>query len=164
MRFIFVWVLFLLSAITLLADKPESNRIPRFVALKSGNIIMRVGPGYNYPIKWEYHRSHLPMEIIAEFEDWRKVRDKSGETGWMHKSMLSAKRYVLILEDDLIMHKNEEAESKPVARFQKDAIAQIVKCNALNCFLMVKTPASTLKGWAPRRALWGLYMNETAIK
>jgi SH3-like domain-containing protein len=104
------------------------------------------------------------MEIIAEFEEWRKVRDKSGDSGWIHKSMLSQKRYVIILEDNLLLHKDENPESPTVARFQKNAMAQIIKCNALNCQLLVRTPASTIKGWAPRRHLWGLYSHETLVK
>jgi SH3-like domain-containing protein len=163
MRLFYLGIFLALTATTL-ADKPESTRVPRFVSLKSNNITMRVGPGYNYPIQWEYHRTHLPLEVIAEFEDWRKVRDKSGETGWMHKSMLSQKRYVIILQDDLLLHKEEDLESRTMARFQQNAIAQVVKCNELNCLLLVKTPPSTIKGWAPRRSLWGLYGHETVIK
>ena len=164
MRIRYLGIFIALAASALASDKPESNRVPRFASLKSNNIIMRVGPGANYPIQWEYHRAHLPMEIIAEFEDWRKVRDKSGESGWMHKSMLSQKRYVIITKDDLLLHKNEDPESKPVARFQKNAMAQIIKCNAIDCFLMAKTPASTVKGWTPRRHLWGLYSHEAVVK
>jgi SH3-like domain-containing protein len=156
--------IFCALAFSALAEKTENPRVPRFESLKSNDIVMRVGPGYNYPIHWEYRRAHLPIEVIAEFEDWRKVRDKSGETGWMHKKMLSQKRYVIILEDNLLLHKKEEPESPTVARFQKNAMAQVVKCNAQNCYLMAKTPASTIKGWCSRRALWGLYSHEIVVK
>jgi SH3-like domain-containing protein len=164
MRVLHLGIFLTLAASALASNKPESNRVPRFESLKSNNILMRVGPGANYPIQWEYHRTHLPMEIIAEFEDWRKVRDKTGDSGWIHKSMLSQKRYVIIMQDDLLLRKNEDPESKAVGRFQENSIAQIVKCNALNCFLMAKTPASTVKGWAPRRHLWGLYSHEAVVK
>ena len=156
---------FLAFTLTALAyAQPETVRIPRFSSLKSNNISMRVGPGYNYSILWEYHRTHLPLEIIAEFEDWRKIRDYTGDTGWIHKSMMSQKRYVLILQDNLMLRKGEDIDSKPVARFQKNALAQVIQCNALNCLLLAKTPASTIKGWAPRRALWGLYGHEAVVK
>lgn len=163
MRLFYLGIFFALAATTL-AGKMETRRVPRFESLKSADIVMRVGPGYNYPIKWEYRRAHLPVEVIAEFEDWLKVRDKSGETGWMHKKMTSAKRYVIILEDNLLLHKDENPESKTVARFQKNAIAQVLKCNLQNCLLMAKTPASTVKGWCSRRVLWGLYGHEQVIK
>lgn len=164
MRVVYLGIFLTLTASALATDKPESNRVPRFASLKSNNITMRVGPGYNYPIQWEYHRAHLPLEIIAEFEDWRKVRDKSGDSGWIHKSMLSQKRYVIILKDDLLLRKNEDPESKAVGRFQENVIVQVVKCNALNCQLLTKTPAFSIKGWAPRRHLWGLYSHEAVVK
>ena len=66
--------------------------LPRFVTLSSGKINMRVGPGSRYPIEWVYTRRGMPVEIVAEYELWRKVRDVDGTEGWVLKHMVSSKR------------------------------------------------------------------------
>jgi len=66
--------------------------LPRFVSLRSDKVFMRFGPGKQYPIKWVYERKWLPVEIILEFDTWRKIRDHAGEEGWVHQSLLSDRR------------------------------------------------------------------------
>src|SRR4051812_28309713 len=70
--------------------------VPRFVSLKPDDVNVRTGPGTRYPIQWVYHRSGLPVEIVDEYDVWRKIRDSDGTTGWVHKTMLEGKRNVLI--------------------------------------------------------------------
>jgi SH3-like domain-containing protein len=66
--------------------------IPRFVTLKSGRVNLRVGPGRNYPVEWMYLKSGLPVEIIQEYDNWRRIRDSEGTEGWINQSLLSGKR------------------------------------------------------------------------
>ena len=66
--------------------------LPRFVSLKSGKVNSRIGPGVNYPVDWMYMKSGLPMEIIQEYDNWRRVRDPDGSEGWINQSLLSGKR------------------------------------------------------------------------
>ena len=66
--------------------------LPRFVSLKSGRVNARIGPGINYAVSWLYSRPGLPMEIIQEYDNWRKVRDLDGAEGWINQSLLTGKR------------------------------------------------------------------------
>src|SRR5690606_22976961 len=76
------------------ADQPDLRvgtsglPVPRFVSLGAQEVNMRSGPGTRYPIKWVYTRKGLPMRVEAEFDIWRKVRDRDGEVGWVHGSLL----------------------------------------------------------------------------
>src|SRR5690348_10149454 len=71
---------------------PSGLPLPRFVSLKSGRVNSRIGPGVNYAIDWMYLKPGLPMEILQEFDNWRKVRDSDGAEGWINQSLLSGKR------------------------------------------------------------------------
>ena len=70
--------------------------LPRFVSLRAALVNLRTGPGVRYPIDWVYNRAGLPLEVVDEFETWRKVRDWEGSIGWIHQSMLSGERKVMI--------------------------------------------------------------------
>ena len=70
--------------------------VPRFVSFRAGKINLRSGPGMNFPIEWVYQRRHMPVEVIAEYDTWRKIRDWQGTVGWVHQSMLDGSRYALI--------------------------------------------------------------------
>ena len=63
--------------------------IPRFVTLRSDKVFVRTGPGVRYPIKWVFQKENLPVEVIQEFDTWRQIRDRDGEEGWIHQSLLS---------------------------------------------------------------------------
>jgi SH3-like domain-containing protein len=75
---------------------PSGLPLPRFVSLKSGRVNARIGPGVTYPVNWLYLKPGLPMEIIQEFDTWRKVRDSDGAEGWINQSLLSGKRTGLV--------------------------------------------------------------------
>ena len=70
--------------------------VQRFVSLRSDVVNLRTGPGVRYPVDWVYKSKYLPVEIIAEFENWRKVRDVHGTQGWIHQSLLSSRRMFII--------------------------------------------------------------------
>ncbi|MGY9106763.1 MAG: SH3 domain-containing protein, partial [Alphaproteobacteria bacterium] len=61
---------------------------PRFVSLRSDLVNMREGPSTEHSVKWVYHREGLPMQVLAEYDVWRRVRDQDGEIGWIHVSLL----------------------------------------------------------------------------
>src|SRR5579862_3380664 len=70
--------------------------LPRFASLRSDEVNLRSGPGVRYPVDWIYTRRDLPVEVIAEFDTWRKIRDWQGTEGWVHQSFLSARRMVVV--------------------------------------------------------------------
>ena len=71
---------------------PSGLPLPRFVSLKSGKVNSRIGPGVNYSVDWMYLKPGLPMEIIQEYDNWRRVRDSDGAEGWINQSLLSGRR------------------------------------------------------------------------
>jgi SH3-like domain-containing protein len=75
---------------------PSGLPLPRFVSLKSGRVNSRVGPGANYSVDWMYMKAGLPMEIIQEFDTWRRVRDADGSEGWISQSLLSGHRTAIV--------------------------------------------------------------------
>ena len=78
-------------------DETESGlKLPRFVSLRSELVNARSGPGSRYPIEWVYMQKYAPVEIIAEFELWRKIKDWQGSESWVHQAMLTGKRTVKV--------------------------------------------------------------------
>src|SRR5690606_15423639 len=75
---------------------PSGLPLPRFVSLKSGRVNSRVGPGVNYSVDWMYMKSGLPMEIVQEYDTWRRVRDADGSEGWINQSLLSGRRTAMV--------------------------------------------------------------------
>src|SRR5271169_3749242 len=70
--------------------------IPRFASLRASDVNLRTGPGTRYPIDWVFTHQGMPVEITAEYEMWRRVRDAEGDEGWVHKNALSGKRGAIV--------------------------------------------------------------------
>lgn len=119
---------------------------------------MRTGPGVQYPVEWVYMRKDLPVEIIAEFETWRKVRDWEGTQGWVHQSMLSGKRTVMITGDVRMLRKEDDAKSPTKARVEPGVIARLVDCPKGNGWCRIEVAG--LEGWLRHVDFWGAYKNE----
>ena len=131
--------------------------IPRFVSLRSNKVFVRTGPALRYPIKWIYTREGMPIEIIQEFDTWRKIKDRDGEEGWIHTSLLSGKRNAVIIgEEDTYLFKKSESTSKKVAMLENDSVVHITTCNLFWCDVRVKG----FSGWVERKSLWGVYETE----
>ena len=62
--------------------------VPRFVSLKSDRVNVRIGPSREHNIGWTFVQAGLPVEIIQEFENWRRIRDWEGKVGWVFHSLL----------------------------------------------------------------------------
>ena len=75
--------------------------VPRFVTLKGDEVNVRAGPGRRYPINWVFLRQEMPVEVVAEFDTWRKIRDFEGTEGWVHQSLLSGRRGALVLGEEI---------------------------------------------------------------
>lgn len=132
-------------------------KIPRFVSLKSAEIYMRSGPGTRYPILWVYNRKNLPVEVINEYDNWRKVRDPDGEEGWMLGTLLSGERTALITSDQPVsLYKSRDRGAQRTAWLESGVIANVEKCSASWCLVRV----GTFSGWLEKSSLWGVYENE----
>lgn len=145
--------------ITATAFAESSRPLPRFASLRANEVNLRVGPGTNYEISWVYRRKALPVEIIAEFDTWRKIRDAEGTTGWVQQTMLSPKRTALITAQRRILRENPEDTASPAAYIDPGIIVSINQCKGEWCQL--KAPGR-ITGWLKRGEMWGLYPNEFA--
>lgn len=131
--------------------------IPRFVSLASDKVFVRTGPALRYPIKWVYKQKGLPVEIVQEFDTWRKIRDFDGEEGWIHTSLLSGKRRALVEnEDGAILLRKPSIEAKQMAVAEKGVIVSLESCSGDWCAVS----ADGYEGWVQRKLLWGVYERE----
>ena len=133
--------------------------IPRMVSLRSSLINVRSGPGSRYPIEWVYKQKGAPVEIISEFELWRKIRDWEGTESWVHKAMLSGRRFVRVTTpgENNIYAKPEEG-AKIIAKVEDGVVGEIEKCPNTDGMCLIKF--DSVKGWMPRRDLFGIYDKE----
>lgn len=130
--------------------------IPRFVSIKSDECNVRRGPSLSHKIDWVFTRKGMPVEITAEYGHWRRVRDRDGVGGWVHYSLLSGSRNVIIEEDMLSLHIRPNPDTQVAARLEMGVIARLNECSEGWCRLT----AGGYKGWAPQKALWGIKENE----
>ena len=122
-----------------------------FVSLKSSEVNMRVGPGKEYPIAWVFMRANLPMLLMAEFDQWRKVKFIDGTVGWVHKNMVSRKSSAIVTENYAIMYRHA-SKKHPIAKMEKGVIVHILKRDGD----FVKVDANNQKGWVEKKFLWGI--------
>lgn len=135
----------------------EELPVPRFVTIKSETANIRTGPGKRYPIKWEITRKGIPVEVISEFEQWRKIRDFQGEEGWIFQTMLSGARAIVVQSKPQILRKSDSASSRPIAKLDVGVIAKLKSCTKEWCNI----EKDELEGWLPRASVWGVYPNES---
>lgn len=134
--------------------------VPRFVSLKAGRVNVRVGPGEDYKVEWVFTRRAYPVEIIAEFDTWRRVRDADGEVGWVFHSLLSGKRTAVVTPwtkgDPQPIHAAADKNAAVTAYLQPGVLADIDRCENNWC----DVSGSGFSGWISQDLLWGVYPNE----
>lgn len=148
-----------LPAAPALRSPPPSQsglRIPRFVSLGAGEVFLRTGPGFDHPVDWVLLRRSMPVEITAEFDVWRRIRDWQGTEGWVHQRMLSGRRSVMAVEPLVTLRREPRADALPVVDIEQTVIAEVERCTDGWCRLSVEG----YRGWAERSALWGTYPDE----
>ncbi|SNR80824.1 SH3 domain-containing protein [Puniceibacterium sediminis] len=126
--------------------------IPRFVSMKASEGNVRRGPSLTHRIDWVYKRRDMPLEVTAEYGHWRRVRDRDGAGGWVHYSLLSGVRTVLVEQDMLELHSRPEDKAPVVAKLALGVIARLGECETDWCELT----AGGYSGWAVKRAMWGV--------
>lgn len=132
--------------------------VPRFVSLRADEANIRTGPGTRYPIQWKYLRDGIPLEIIEEFDHWRKIRDPDGASGWVHQTMLSGERMAVVLgKTPHILRKDAEEEARGVIKVEPGVVARLLACTPQWCRIQV----AARKGWLKKVYLWGAYPDES---
>lgn len=136
--------------------------VPRYVSLKTDRVNLREGPSKEHRTRWVYQRAGLPVEITAEFETWRRVRDSDGAEGWVLHSLLSGKRTALVApwarnrSEILPLRSAANAEAAIVAELQPGVVTNVSSCEKAWCRVSVRNIA----GFIPQEKLWGVYPNE----
>lgn len=125
--------------------------LPRFVSLKASEANVRRGPSMSHRIDWIYTQHGMPLQIIAEHGHWRKVVDLDGIGGWIHYSLLSGNRSVIV-QRDILLRDRPDASAPGTAQFEANVIARIRKCTPDWCQLS----KDGYRGWAPKDILWGV--------
>ncbi len=145
------------------ANGPSGLPLPRFVSLKSGRVNSRVGPGVTYSVDWLYLKAGLPMEIIQEYDNWRKVRDSDGAEGWVNQSLLSGKRTAIVApwqrgkDARLSLMSEPRTGASTVAYIEPGVVGVIKVCNGEWCEMTF----SGQTGWINQAQVWGAYPGET---
>ncbi|MBO9429556.1 aspartyl-trna synthetase [Sulfitobacter sp. KE29] len=126
--------------------------LPRFVSMKASEGNVRRGPSLSHRIDWVYKRRDLPLRITAEHGHWRRVEDRDGMGGWVHYSLLSGTRTVLVEQDMLQLRINPDPKAAVVARLELGVVARLGECTLEWCELR----SGGFTGWAPKVRLWGV--------
>jgi SH3-like domain-containing protein len=137
--------------------------VPRFVSLKADRVNVRRGPTKDNDVTWVYTRAGLPVEITAEYENWRRIRDWEGAEGWVYHSLLSGRRTALVTPkvktaNELIpIYEKADVHSDLAARLQPGVLGTVKRCVSAWC----RIAGDGYDGWIEQERLWGVYPNET---
>lgn len=139
--------------------------LPRFVSLKSDPVNLRTGPGRKYPKAWVFRRVGLPLEVFQEFENWRRVRDSEGASGWILSVLLSGRRTALLMPWEAKANKSSKlvdlkrsprSGSGAVARLEVGSLTNVKSCDGKWCRVSI----GSYSGYLKQDQLWGVYANE----
>jgi len=131
---------------------PTGLEVPRWVTLKSSRVRARQGPGLDYNIMWEYRAAGLPVQVIAETREWRKICDPDGSVAWIHRTVASGRRSVFNRTDQPIPIRTGRSDTASVrALFSPRSIVSLDECEEGWC----RVRARKIRGWLPERAVFG---------
>jgi SH3-like domain-containing protein len=134
--------------------------VPRFVSLKPDRVNVRGGPTRDNEVTFVYTRAGLPVEITAESDNWRRIRDWEGSEGWVYHSLLSGRRTAVVTPKDkkqlVPLYDRGESDGTVIAQLQAGVLASVKRCTGTWC----RISGSGFDGWAVQEQLWGVYPNE----
>ncbi len=131
--------------------------LPRFVSIRAESANARRGPGLDRRIDWRFVRRGLPLEVTAEYGPWRRVRDAEGQGGWVHHSLLSGVRTVLVRSEGPVPLRAAASEGAAVrALAESGVVGRLEACAEAWC----RIDAGGAEGWLPRAVLWGVGPDE----
>ena len=131
---------------------PTGLEVPRWVSLKSSEVRARQGPGLDYRILWEYRAAGLPVQVIAETREWRKICDPEGSVAWIHRSVASGRRSVFNASPGEVMIRAGRSETSTVrARLSPRSLTALDDCDNGWC----RVRARKLHGWVRQGEVFG---------
>lgn len=152
----------------LAAEGPSGLPLPRFVTTRSNPINVRVGPGTKYDVAWVYVKAGTPVEIIQEFDTWRKIRDADGSEGWLHQNLLQGNRAGLVApasSEPVALRRDADDKAGVRAWLTPSFRVDIKECDGTWCKVVATThpvngSAQTFDGYLHQADLWGVYKDE----
>jgi|SRR5688572_26898986 SH3-like domain-containing protein len=139
---------------------PSGLPVPRFVSLKTDIVNVRRGPSSEHEVAWVFHRKGLPVEIIAEFEHWRRIRDSEGEEGWVYQTLLAGHRTAIVEPwrkgSTVALRNKPERSAAAVAMLKSGVVGEVEQCTGQWCELTV----NGYEGWIDQATLFGVYPGE----
>ncbi|HWG04510.1 MAG TPA: SH3 domain-containing protein [Beijerinckiaceae bacterium] len=134
--------------------------LPRYVSLKSDKVNLREGPSKDHRTTWVFERAGLPVEITAESDNWRRIRDSEGTEGWVEQSLLSGRRTVLVApwkQETLMLYSKPSDSSAIVAKLQSGVLGNVRKCDGGSWCVIY---GEGFEGYMQQSNLWGVYPDE----
>ncbi len=126
--------------------------VPRYVTLKTNQGNARRGPGLSHRVDWVFTRAGLPLRVTAEYENWRRIEDAEGIGGWVHYTLLSGTRAVLVVQDMAEFHSEPQSDAMVVVQAEQGVIGRLLECEPDWC----RVALDGYKGWVLKTALWGV--------
>lgn len=162
-----IFSLFLLNAFLLDPSQSHPKHLshphaitPRFAAIRSNKVNLHVGPGMQYPVEWVLVYKNLPVLIITEFEDWRRIKLYDGTVGWVHKSLLTSKKKMTLITTDTQLKIKPKKQSKTIATLCKGVVAEMLKHRNKWMKIQIRLDDhSKIFGWIPEEDLWNAPIN-----
>lgn len=130
--------------------------LPRYVSMKAGEGNARRGPSLTHRIDWVFKRRDMPLRIVAEHGHWRRVEDREGMGGWVHYSLLSGARTVIVEKNMTTMHRRPDEAAPVTAALESGVIARLGKCGPEWC----QVRSGGYRGWTRKQNLWGVFPEE----
>ena len=122
-----------------------------YLTLRSDKVYLRIGPSFKHPVRLIYKKKFLPVMVIDESDNFRKIIDHENNSGWIHISQLSKKKAALNSTDNSIIFKKPSQYSKPLAYLEKGRLCLIKKCKKTWC----KIETGEISGWIEKDNLKG---------
>jgi SH3-like domain-containing protein len=133
-------------------ENPSGFKVPRYVSIRSGKVNGRAGPSEEHPILWTYTAKGLPVQVVAETQDWRRICDPEGGLSWVKRSFVGGERSVMRLKGDrLAVHRRPAADSPVVAYLNPRGVAALDHCDKGWCRIEIGEE----QGWTPESEVWG---------
>ena len=129
-------------------------------SLKNNKVNVRLGPSKTYPVKFIYKNKYLPVLIIDEHYNWRKIKDYENDLGWVHISQLSRTRSTVTTKNNQVIFSSPTIFSKPKAKLEIYQVLIINECIKNWC----KVKNSKINGWIKKNYLWGIQKEEIIKK
>ena len=136
----------------------------KFFSLKSAEVNLRVGPGEEYPVVWILTKAGLPVKLIAEFNNWRKVQLIDGTEGWIHVNIISRKNTAMVQVAEKYSKNNSydaeaptaimykyNSRNRPIAKVEENVVVRVLRKEDD----WIKVEVNGIKGWIERKNLWG---------